>query len=158
MLDLASPEDPNIALKLASLVKEFKPYWFEEPVDGEATRSLKYIKNQTGLRIVTGEKQCGINHFVETLAADAIDIFNPDISSVGGIIDMIKIIELSNTITALPAEGVPTKDLLNNLEANLIRTALEQTDGNVSRASELLQLGRTSLIQKINKYQLGNDS
>ena len=72
--------------------------------------------------------------------------------------DFEQIIELSNTITALPAEGVPTKDLLNNLEANLIRTALEQTDGNVSRASELLQLGRTSLIQKINKYQLGNGS
>ena len=48
------------------------------------------------MRIVTGEKQCGINHFIETLAADAVDIFNPDISSVGGIIDMIKIIELSN--------------------------------------------------------------
>ena len=72
--------------------------------------------------------------------------------------DFEQIIELSNTITSLPAEGVPTKDLLNNLEANLIRTALEQTDGNVSRASELLQLGRTSLIQKINKYQLGNGS
>ena len=96
MLDLACPKDTNISLKLAPLIEEFKPYWFEEPVDGEATRSLKYIKNQTGLRIVTGEKQCGINHFVETLAADAIDIFNPDISSVGGIIDMIKIIELSN--------------------------------------------------------------
>ena len=96
MLDLACPNDPNVSLKLAPLVKEFKPYWFEEPVDGEATRTLIEIKNQTGLRIVTGEKQCGINHFIETLAADAVDIFNPDISSVGGIIDMIKIIELSN--------------------------------------------------------------
>ena len=49
------------------------------------------------------------------------------------------------------------RDLLNNLEANLIRTALDQTDGNVSKASELLQIGRTSLIQKINKYQLEKD-
>ena len=96
MLDLACPKNKNVSLKLATLVKEFKPYWFEEPVDGEATRALKEIKNQTGLRIVTGEKQCGINHFIETLAADAVDIFNPDISSVGGIIDMIKIIELSH--------------------------------------------------------------
>ena len=80
MLDLACPKDTNIPLKLAPLIEEFKPYWFEEPVDGEATRSLKYIKNQTGLRIVTGEKQCGINHFIETLAVDAVDIFNPDIS------------------------------------------------------------------------------
>lgn len=71
--------------------------------------------------------------------------------------DFEQIIELSNSISAIPAEGVPTKDLLNNLEANLIRTALDQTDGNVSKASDLLQLGRTSLIQKITKYQLGKD-
>ena len=68
--------------------------------------------------------------------------------------DFEQIIELSNSMSELPAEGVSTKELLNNLEANLIRTALTQTDGNVSKASELLQLGRTSLIQKITKYQL----
>ena len=68
--------------------------------------------------------------------------------------DFEQIIELSNTITTLPDAGVPTKDILNNLESNLIRTALDQTNGNVSKASELLQMGRTSLIQKINKYHL----
>ncbi len=68
--------------------------------------------------------------------------------------DFEQIIELSNSISEIPVQGVPTRDLLNNLEANLIRTALAQTDGNVSRASDLLQLGRTSLIQKINKYEL----
>ncbi len=71
--------------------------------------------------------------------------------------DFEQIIELSNTITTLPDAGVPTKDLLNNIETNLIRTALDQTDGNVSKASELLQMGRTSLIQKINKYELDKD-
>ena len=68
--------------------------------------------------------------------------------------DFEQIIELSNTISTLPDAGVPTKDILNNLESNLIRTALDQTNGNVSKASELLQMGRTSLIQKINKYHL----
>ncbi len=72
-------------------------------------------------------------------------------------LDFEQIIELSNTISTLPDAGLPTKDLLNNLEANLIRTALDQTSGNVSKASELLQMGRTSLIQKINKYQLDKD-
>jgi len=71
--------------------------------------------------------------------------------------DFEQIIELSGTLTSLPSEGVSTKELLNNLESNLIRLALDQTDGNVSKASSLLQLGRTSLIQKINKYQLGQD-
>ena len=95
MLDLASPDDPNIALKLASLIKKFNPYWFEEPIDGQSTRLLASIKKQTGLKIVTGEKQFGLQHFIETLAANAADILNPDIAGVGGIIDMIKISELS---------------------------------------------------------------
>ena len=69
--------------------------------------------------------------------------------------DYEQIIELSNTISVIPPEGIPTKDLLGNLEASLIRTALIQTGQNVSKAAELLQLGRTSLIQKITKYGLG---
>ena len=86
----------------------------------------------------------------------SVDITNDGEEHVASIYenDFEQIIELSNSISEIPVEGVPTKDLLNNLEANLIRTALAQTDGNVSKASDLLQLGRTSLIQKINKYQL----
>jgi len=86
----------------------------------------------------------------------SVDITNGGEEHVASIYenDFEQIIELSNSISEIPVEGVPTKDLLNNLEANLIRTALAQTDGNVSKASDLLQLGRTSLIQKINKYQL----
>lgn len=95
MLDLASPEDSNIALALAPLIKEFNPYWFEEPIDGESTRMLASIRKKTGLKIVTGEKQFGLHHFIETLAADAADILNPDIAGVGGILDMIKISEIS---------------------------------------------------------------
>ena len=96
MLDLACPKDPNIALKFAPLIKEFNPYWYEEPFEGEATSMLKKIKNETGLKIVTGERQFGLYHYIETLIAEAVDIFNPDIAGVGGIIDFLKIAELSN--------------------------------------------------------------
>ena len=55
----------------------------------------------------------------------------------------------------LDCEEKPTaKDIINDLEANLIRTALIQTSGNVSKASQLLSIGRTSLIQKIAKYEI----
>ena len=64
------------------------------------------------------------------------------------------IVRLSETMETLPAGGVPTKDLLNRFEANLIRTALAQTKGNVSHAAGLLQLGRTTVIQKMAKYEI----
>ena len=103
------------------------------------------------------EKDDSINCH-ETEEESGPNDFQPEVSDSQGVDllvnDFEQIIELSNTITTLPDAGVPTKDILNNLETNLIRTALEQTSGNVSKASELLQMGRTSLIQKINKYHL----
>ena len=65
-----------------------------------------------------------------------------------------RIIRLSNSIERLPSEGVATKSLLSDLESNLIRAALAQSDGNVSKAAKLLQLGRTTLIQKLEKYNI----
>ena len=62
-----------------------------------------------------------------------------------------RIIRLSQTMTSIPDEGVAAKTLLHDIESNLIRVALEQSDGNVSKAAKLLNLGRTTLIQKLGK-------
>ena len=103
----------------------------------------------------SGEEDGSMNNHAIEIESESDDL-KSELNEQGGM-DFEQIIELSNTITTLPDKGLPTRDLLNNLEANLIRTALDQTDGNVSKASELLQIGRTSLIQKINKYQLEKD-
>ena len=77
--------------------------------------------------------------------------FNQDSNEIN---DLEKIIELSDSMENLPEEGIQTRDIINDLEANLIRTALSQSRGNVSKAAELLKMGRTSVIQKISKYSL----
>ncbi len=71
--------------------------------------------------------------------------------------DFESIIRLSESMDTLPPEGVPTREILNRLESNLIRTALAQTKGNVSHAAGLLQLGRTTVIQKMAKYEIVAD-
>ena len=40
------------------------------------------------------------------------------------------------------------------MEIALIKEALKKSDGNVSKAAKLLTLGRTTLIEKINKHLL----
>ena len=62
-----------------------------------------------------------------------------------------RIIRLSQSMASIPDDGVETKDLLQNIESNLIRVALNQSEGNVSKAAKLLKLGRTTLIQKMGK-------
>lgn len=51
-------------------------------------------------------------------------------------------------------DGLDLKSYLVEMEVQLIQKALSQTDGNVSQAAKLLQTNRTTLVEKIRKYDL----
>lgn len=57
----------------------------------------------------------------------------------------------------LPPEGVNLKDLLAELEIDMIRQALEQQDNVVARAAEMLGIRRTTLVEKMRKYGMTKD-
>jgi len=57
----------------------------------------------------------------------------------------------------LPSEGVNLKDLLAELEIDMIRQALDQQDNVVARAAEMLGIRRTTLVEKMRKYGMGKD-
>ena len=54
----------------------------------------------------------------------------------------------------LPMEGLDLKEHLNNLEYTLIKQALDQADGVVAQAAKRLRLGRTTLVEKLRKYEV----
>ncbi|WP_051347170.1 sigma-54 interaction domain-containing protein [Thiomicrorhabdus chilensis] len=51
-------------------------------------------------------------------------------------------------------DGLDLKSYLVEMEVQLIQRALSQTEGNVSQAAKLLQTNRTTLVEKIRKYDL----
>jgi sigma-54 specific flagellar transcriptional regulator A len=65
-----------------------------------------------------------------------------------------EVILLAQGIQTLPPDGISLKQHLIDIERNLIEQALARTQGNVSQTARLLQLQRTTLIEKINKYDL----
>jgi sigma-54 specific flagellar transcriptional regulator A len=65
-----------------------------------------------------------------------------------------QIIMLAQGLPSLPPEGLSLKDRLADIERDLIVQALQRTDGNVSQTARLLNLQRTTLIEKLNKYDL----
>lgn len=65
-----------------------------------------------------------------------------------------EIVCLAQGIVSLPPEGLPLKQQLTKIERSLIEQALLRTNGNVSQTARLLQLQRTTLIEKIQKYEL----
>ena len=54
----------------------------------------------------------------------------------------------------LPSGGIDLKDHLSAIELGLIRKALKEADGTVAEAARLLHMRRTTLVEKLRKYQL----
>lgn len=54
----------------------------------------------------------------------------------------------------LPVNGLDLKDYLANLESSLIQQALDDAAGVVARAAEKLNIRRTTLVEKMRKYDI----
>jgi sigma-54 specific flagellar transcriptional regulator A len=55
------------------------------------------------------------------------------------------------------SEGMSLKDYLVNMEVKLIQQALDESQGVVAHAARLLDMNRTTLVEKIRKYNLKLD-
>ena len=64
------------------------------------------------------------------------------------------IIMLAQGGPVLPPEGMSLKEKMAQIERAFIEQALDRSAGNVSKTARLLNLQRTTLIEKIDKYRL----
>lgn len=55
----------------------------------------------------------------------------------------------------LPMNGLDLREYLQDLECSLIQQALDDANGVVARAAEKLNIRRTTLVEKMRKYNLG---
>lgn len=58
------------------------------------------------------------------------------------------------TTTQLPEEGIDLKEYLNTMELDLIRQALDECNGVVAHAAKRLNMRRTTLVEKLRKFDL----
>ncbi|MDF1584366.1 MAG: sigma-54 dependent transcriptional regulator [Methyloprofundus sp.] len=54
----------------------------------------------------------------------------------------------------LPEEGMDLKEYLNEVEISLIKQALEECNGVVAHAAKLLNMRRTTLVEKLKKFDI----
>jgi sigma-54 specific flagellar transcriptional regulator A len=62
-----------------------------------------------------------------------------------------------NGLARLPAEGLDLREHLSDLECELIRQALDECNGVVAHAANLLRMRRTTLVEKLRKYGLRSE-
>ncbi|MGL4984657.1 MAG: sigma 54-interacting transcriptional regulator, partial [Plesiomonas sp.] len=66
--------------------------------------------------------------------------------------------EAESYLASLPPEGMNLKEMLSDLEIDMIRQALEAQYGVVARAADMLGMRRTTLVEKMRKYGLNKES
>ncbi len=68
--------------------------------------------------------------------------------------ETVEWLEFTGSAQSLPRGGIDLKDHLCSIEIGLIRRALEEADGTVAEAARLLNIRRTTLVEKLRKYRL----
>jgi len=82
---------PMHAIRVAHMMEEYKPFWYEEPTSSANIDNLAEVKRQINIPTVTGEELYTKDAFREVFEKHAVDIINPDICSCGGILELKEI-------------------------------------------------------------------
>jgi len=91
LLDVHRRFAPMHAIEMANTLAPYEPYWFEEPCPAENLDTMAEIRGQISLPVVTGEAIYNKSGFRPVLEKRAADILNPDVCSVGGILELKEI-------------------------------------------------------------------
>jgi len=94
MLDVNCAWSVQDAIKMADALRDDGLTWLEEPVfPPEDCNGLARVR-QHGIPIAAGENVAGVFGFQSLIEAEAIDIAQPSVTKIGGIGEMLKVIEL----------------------------------------------------------------
>ncbi|MDQ6906984.1 MAG: mandelate racemase/muconate lactonizing enzyme family protein [Chloroflexota bacterium] len=82
---------PVYAIRVARMMEEFDPFWYEEPVSSRNMGGLVAAKRGINIPVVTGEELYTKAEFRAVFEQGAADIINPDICNCGGILELKEI-------------------------------------------------------------------
>jgi galactonate dehydratase len=82
---------PMHAIRVARMIEEYRPFWYEEPCAPENLEALAEVRRGINIPVVTGEALYAKAGFREVFERRAADILNPDICNCGGILELKEI-------------------------------------------------------------------
>lgn len=93
MLDVNCAWTVSEACRIAEALQADGLYWLEEPVwPPEDCEGLAEVRRR-GIPIAAGENAAGLHAFLSLIKAGAIDIAQPSVTKIGGIGEMLRVIE-----------------------------------------------------------------
>ena len=91
------------AIRVASILEEFDPFWFEEPVSPENVDEMARVAAHTSIPIATGERLVTKFEFSEVLEKQAAQVIQLDVGQCGGILEAKKIAGMAEAHYAMTA-------------------------------------------------------
>jgi galactonate dehydratase len=91
------------AIRMAKVLEEYYPIWFEEPVPPEMVEEMARVAAQTSIPIAAGERLATKYDFANALEKQAIGIVQVDVGQCGGILESKKIAAIADAHHALIA-------------------------------------------------------
>lgn len=94
LIEMHGRFNPVTAVDLMNNLAPYQPSWFEEPVPPENLPALKKVADATahlGIPIATGERIHTLYEYRELFELNAVDIIQPDITHIGGLLNAKKL-------------------------------------------------------------------
>jgi L-alanine-DL-glutamate epimerase-like enolase superfamily enzyme len=85
------------AIRRATLLRPYHPFWLEEPILADDRDGHVHVRQATGIPIATGETMYTRYEFADFIKAGAVDIVQADIVRVGGFTEWLKIAKLAES-------------------------------------------------------------
>jgi sigma-54 specific flagellar transcriptional regulator A len=82
----------------------------------------------------------------------------PEVTDEREAVEMLARNEPAAAVAQLPAEGIDLREHLYRIERDLIHQALSRSGGTVAHAARLLGLRRTTLVEKLRKFEMLNET
>ena len=97
MLDAWNSWDVHYTLKMARLMAEYEPYWFEEPVMLDVPQSYARLRRESPVKIAGAEHEFTRWGAKMLMDLGACDIYQMDTVWAGGISELVKVCTLAST-------------------------------------------------------------
>jgi len=104
MIEAHGRFNTRTAIKIAKEIERYDPFWLEEPVPEEDIVSMSEVRKASGIPIAAGERIISRNRFWELLSQRAVDIIQPDVCHMGGIMPLVEVGAMANVnyVTVAP--------------------------------------------------------
>lgn len=97
MLDLHGRTTPQTAIMLAERLREYQPWFLEEPCQPEDVEGLSRVARATSIPIAAGERIYTRFGFRSLLESAACSVVQPDVCHCGGLTELRKIASMADT-------------------------------------------------------------